>query len=46
MKRNKKFFLIISLLFLLLLAWIVWDFSRRSEFRRPAQPQEEQRVTN
>jgi hypothetical protein len=35
MQRTKKIFLLISLLFLLILALIVWDFSRKTEFRRP-----------
>ncbi len=39
MKRSKKIFLFIALIFLLILAIIVWDFSRKTEFRRgrPAQ---------
>lgn len=45
MKRSRKLFLFVALLFLLILIWIVWDFSRRTEFRRPGNPQEEQRVS-
>ena len=40
MQRSKKIFLLISLIFLLLLALVVWDFSRKTEFRRF--PDEEQ----
>lgn len=38
MKRSKKIFLFIALIFLLIMAAIAWDFSRRTEFRkfRPA----------
>ncbi|WP_224999200.1 hypothetical protein [Cesiribacter sp. SM1] len=43
MNRSKKLFLLITIIFLLLLAFVVWDFSRKTEFRRPRpeQPREE-----
>jgi hypothetical protein len=43
MNRSKKLFLLITIVFLLLLAYVVWDFSRKTEFRRPlpGQPKEE-----
>ena len=42
MNRSKKIFLVITIIFLLLLAIVVWDFSRKTEFRRfkPEQEQE------
>ena len=42
MNRSKKLFLIISLIFLLLLALITWDFSRKTEFRKFGPRQEQQ----
>jgi flagellar biogenesis protein FliO len=46
MKQSRKLFLFIALIFALLLIWVVWDFSRRTEMRRPAKPTDEQRVEN
>lgn len=42
MTRSKKIFLFISIIFLLLLAIVVWDFSRKTEFRKMGPPQKEE----
>lgn len=42
-----KIFLFIALIFLILLAFVVWDFSRKTEFRRMRTPEEQpQQVDN
>lgn len=44
MNRSKKLFLIVTLIFLVLLALLVWDFSRRTEFREFGPQQEKQQI--
>lgn len=36
MNKSKKLFIILAAVFLIVMAFFIWDFARRTKFRRPS----------